>query len=67
KLSDFVLLQANVTKNTPQDIKLLKQLQVLGLPTIEFWDSEGTPIPSARVTGFMPADEFLKHLQHHQL
>ncbi|MFA0079189.1 protein-disulfide reductase DsbD [Vibrio artabrorum] len=67
KLSDFVLLQADVTKNTPQDIKLLKQLQVLGLPTIEFWDSEGTPIPSARVTGFMPADEFLKHLQHHQL
>ncbi len=34
KLSDFVLLQADVTRNMLQDIELLKQLQVLGLPTI---------------------------------
>ncbi|WP_434566336.1 protein-disulfide reductase DsbD [Vibrio chagasii] len=67
KLSDFVLLQADVTRNMPQDIELLKQLQVLGLPTIEFWDSEGNHVPSARVTGFMPADVFLKHMQDHQL
>ncbi len=32
KLSDFVLLQADATRNMPQDIELLKQLQVLGLP-----------------------------------
>ncbi|CAH7225581.1 thiol-disulfide exchange protein DsbD [Vibrio chagasii] len=67
KLSDFVLLQADVTRNMPQDIELLKQLQVLGLPTIEFWDSEGNHVPNARVTGFMPADVFLKHMQDHQL
>ncbi|WP_394141524.1 protein-disulfide reductase DsbD [Vibrio chagasii] len=67
KLSDFVLLQADVTRNMPQDIELLKQLQVLGLPTIEFWDSEGNHVPNARVTGFMPADVFLKHIQDHQL
>ncbi len=67
KLSDFVLLQADVTRNMPQDIELLKQLQVLGLPTIEFWDSKGNHVPNARVTGFMPADVFLKHMQDHQL
>jgi thiol:disulfide interchange protein DsbD len=67
KLSDFVLLQADVTRNMPQDIELLKQLQVLGLPTIEFWDGEGNHVPNARVTGFMPADVFLKHMQNHQL
>lgn len=67
KLSDFILLQADVTRNMPQDIELLKQLQVLGLPTIEFWDSEGNHVPNARVTGFMPADVFLKHMQDHQL
>ena len=67
KLSDFVLLQADVTRNMPQDIELLKQLQVLGLPTIEFWDGEGNHVPNARVTGFMPADVFLKHMQDHQL
>jgi len=67
KLSDFVLLQADVTRNMPQDIELLRQMQVLGLPTIEFWNSEGNHVPNARVTGFMPADLFLKHMQDHQL
>lgn len=67
KLSDFVLLQADVTRNMPQDIELLRQMQVLGLPTIEFWNSEGNHAPNARVTGFMPADLFLKHMQDHQL
>ncbi len=33
-LSDTVLLQANVTANSTQDKALLKQLNVLGLPTI---------------------------------
>lgn len=67
KLSDFVLLQADVTRNMPQDIELLKQLQVLGLPTIEFWDGEGNHVPNARVTGFMNAETFLQHMQSHQL
>lgn len=67
KLSGFVLLQADVTKNLPQDIELLKQMQVLGLPTIEFWDSKGNHVPNARVTGFMNAETFLQHMQSHQL
>ena len=67
KLSGFVLLQADVTKNLPQDIELLKQMQVLGLPTIEFWDGKGNHVPNARVTGFMNAETFLKHMQSHQL
>lgn len=32
KLQDFVLLQADVTKNQVQDIELLKHMNVLGLP-----------------------------------
>ncbi|WP_261882208.1 protein-disulfide reductase DsbD [Vibrio pelagius] len=67
KLSGFVLLQADVTKNLPQDIELLKQMQVLGLPTIEFWDGQGNHVPNARVTGFMNAETFLQHMQSHQL
>ena len=67
KLFGFVLLQADVTKNLPQDIELLKQMQVLGLPTIEFWDGKGNHVPNARVTGFMNAETFLKHMQSHQL
>ncbi|WP_234494696.1 protein-disulfide reductase DsbD [Vibrio maritimus] len=66
-LSDFVLLQADVTRNQPQDIELLKSMDVLGLPTIEFWDAQGNPIPHARLTGFVGADDFLQHLTQHAL
>lgn len=62
KLSGFVLLQADVTKNQPQDIELLKALNVLGLPTIEFWNGQGDPVPNARITGFMAEQPFLDHL-----
>ncbi|ENM5881483.1 protein-disulfide reductase DsbD [Vibrio metoecus] len=62
KLSGFVLLQADVTKNQPQDIELLKALNVLGLPTIEFWNGQGEPVPNARITGFMAEQPFLDHL-----
>jgi thiol:disulfide interchange protein DsbD len=67
KLQGFVLLQADVTKNTPQDIELLKQMNVLGLPTIEFWDNQGEHVSNARVTGFMQAEPFLEHLVTHNL
>ncbi|RTZ14706.1 protein-disulfide reductase DsbD [Vibrio aquaticus] len=67
KLKDFVLLQADVTRNQPQDIALLKEMRVLGLPTIEFWDSQGEPVSNARITGFMNEETFLKHLDTHSL
>ncbi|MBF9001849.1 protein-disulfide reductase DsbD [Vibrio nitrifigilis] len=66
-LSQFMLLQADVTKNQPQDIKLLKHLKVLGLPTIDFWDTEGNHRTQARVSGFLSADDFLHHLNNNQL
>ncbi|MDF5257366.1 thioredoxin family protein, partial [Vibrio parahaemolyticus] len=52
KLQDFILLQADVTKNQVQDIELLKHMSVLGLPTIEFWDASGEHVSNARLTGF---------------
>ncbi|MPW37659.1 protein-disulfide reductase DsbD [Vibrio sp. B1Z05] len=67
KLSGFVLLQADVTKNQPQDIELLKHMRVLGLPTIEFWDAQGQHLPAARLTGFVKAEPFLSHLQRFNL
>ncbi|TKF33665.1 protein-disulfide reductase DsbD [Enterovibrio norvegicus] len=67
ELQNFVLLQADVTANRPQDIKLLMSLNVLGLPTLDFWDANGTPMPEARLTGFMKASPFLSHLVQNQL
>ncbi|EPF2245375.1 protein-disulfide reductase DsbD [Citrobacter werkmanii] len=65
-LGDTVLLQADVTANNAQDVALLKHLQVLGLPTILFFDAEGQEHPEARVTGFMDAATFSAHLRDRQ-
>ena len=65
-LGNTVLLQAAVTANNAQDVALLKHLQVLGLPTILFFDAEGKEHPEARVTGFMDAATFSAHLRDRQ-
>lgn len=66
ELKDTVLLQANVTQNNPQQVALLKRLQVLGLPTILFFGADGKELPQSRVTGFMNATQFVGHLQKTQ-
>ncbi|EPT9211842.1 protein-disulfide reductase DsbD [Enterobacter hormaechei] len=65
-LSDTVLLQANVTANSAQDKALLKQLNVLGLPTILFFNEQGVEQLTQRVTGFMDATAFNAHLRNRQ-
>ena len=63
-LSRYQLLQANVTANNATDNALLQHLQVLGLPTILFFDAQGREIPGSRVTGFLNAEDFRAHLQN---
>jgi thiol:disulfide interchange protein DsbD len=65
-LKETVLLQANVTANNAQDKALLKQLNVLGLPTILFFNQQGQEQPEQRVTGFMDAASFSAHLRNRQ-
>lgn len=63
-LKNTVLLQADVTANDAQDAALLRHLNVLGLPTILFFDAQGKELPAARVTGFMDAATFAAHLRN---
>ena len=63
-LQHSVLLQADVTANNAQDQALLQHLQVLGLPTIVFFDAQGREQPAQRVTGFMDAPAFAAHLRN---
>lgn len=63
-LGRYQLLQANVTANNATDNALLQHLQVLGLPTILFFDAQGREIPGSRVTGFLNAEDFRTHLQN---
>ncbi|MGR5066011.1 protein-disulfide reductase DsbD [Photobacterium sp. DNB22_13_2] len=67
QLGNFVLLQADVTQSSPADIELLQSMDVLGLPTLDFWDRSGNRMEGARLTGFMKAEPFLAHLANHQL
>ncbi len=57
------LLQIDVTSNSPENIALLKHLQVLGLPTVLFFDQQSQEIPGSRINGFMKAATFRDHLQ----
>ncbi|WP_421278953.1 protein-disulfide reductase DsbD [Aeromonas veronii] len=63
RFGQMVLLQADVTANDDADIELLNGLNVLGLPTIIFFDREGKELTGQRVTGFMGPIPFAKHLE----
>ena len=55
-------LQANVTDNNAQNTELLSSLNVLGLPTLIFFDAQGKEIPHSRITGFLAPKDFIKRL-----
>ncbi|MBB5216279.1 protein-disulfide reductase DsbD [Parapusillimonas granuli] len=54
----FVLVQADVTRNTPEDRELLKRFRLFGPPGIIFFDRQGAELADARVVGFKNAREF---------
>lgn len=63
QFQQFALIQADVTRNNAQDVEILSRYNVLGLPTILFFDPKGNERPEYRITGFMNAEEFKKHLE----
>ena len=62
KLDDFVLLQVDVTRNTPEDKALLQRFNLFGPPGYIFFASSGKEQTDLRVIGFKPAGEFLRIL-----
>lgn len=52
------LLQVDMTQNSPENQAIMAKYQVLGLPTILFFDAQGKEIPQSRITGFMDATQF---------
>jgi thiol:disulfide interchange protein DsbD len=63
QLEKFVLLQADVTDNTPEDRALMQRFDLFGPPGYIFFSPAGSEIPALRVTGFKPADTFLGILE----
>ncbi|MDG6263695.1 protein-disulfide reductase DsbD [Glaesserella parasuis] len=62
KLAEVAVLQIDMTKNSRENDELMKHFQVLGLPTILFFDEQGRELSQSRVTGFMQAGDFVQWL-----
>jgi thiol:disulfide interchange protein DsbD len=62
KMSEFVLVRADVTANTDQEKALSKKYGVFGPPVLIFLDENAEIEKSKTIVGFIPPDEFLLHL-----
>ncbi|GLR71489.1 protein-disulfide reductase DsbD [Agaribacter marinus] len=62
-LKDTVWMQIDLTDNTPTNLAFQEKFNVLGLPTILFFNVNGGEVAQARVTGFMKAAPFAEHVK----
>lgn len=62
KMSEFVLVKADVTANTLEQKDLSKKYGVFGPPAILFFDESSKVMGSKTIIGFIEPDEFLTHL-----
>ncbi|MBA3595994.1 MAG: protein-disulfide reductase DsbD [Methylibium sp.] len=62
RLDQLLLLQADVTRNSPADRALLKRFGLFGPPGILFFDVQGRELASQRVIGYQNAERFLRSL-----
>ena len=58
-LSQVVLVQADVTQNSPTDQALLRQFKLIGPPAIVFFGPDKMERDAYRVVGYQKADKFL--------
>lgn len=63
RLAGAVLLQADVTANTPEHRALLKRFGLFGPPGIVFFDRQGREVEGTRVIGFEGPQAFIASLQ----
>jgi thiol:disulfide interchange protein DsbD len=66
-LSGFVLLQADVTKNSDDDKALLAKFNLIGPPAILFFGSNTQEKTAHRVIGYQDAETFINTLQQVKL
>lgn len=66
-LTGFVLLQADVTKNSDDDKALLTKLNLIGPPAILFFGSNTQEKTAHRVIGYQDAETFINTLQQVKL
>ncbi|EPR7484072.1 protein-disulfide reductase DsbD (plasmid) [Vibrio campbellii] len=63
RLAQAVVIKVDVTANTDEQNMIMEKLNVLGLPTILFFNDEGYEMDGKRVTGYMAPETFLNHIK----
>lgn len=63
QLKNWNLVKANVTQNTTNEQLLLKQFQIMGPPSILFFDKNGIEQPQLRLTGEVDPAQLIEHLK----
>ncbi len=61
KMTEFVLVQADVSENSDQERELTKRFGLFGPPGILFF-KDAEELKHARIIGYRPPEEFLAHL-----
>lgn len=62
-LKKFILARADLTANDALDRALQKQLNVIGPPTMIFFNWEGKELTQQRIVGEISGTEFISHLK----
>jgi thiol:disulfide interchange protein DsbD len=63
QLKNFTFIQIDLTANSEDDKALLKKFELFGTPNIIFFDKANNYLPEKSLTGFIPPEEFAKHLK----
>jgi thiol:disulfide interchange protein DsbD len=63
ELKQFVLLQADVTTNSPENQALLKRFGLFGPPAILIFNQSSQEQKEQRIIGYMPPQRFIERLQ----
>ncbi|MEM5533638.1 protein-disulfide reductase DsbD [Pseudoalteromonas arctica] len=62
EFSHYQLIQIDLTESDNKTIELMEEYTVFGLPSILFFNTQGQELSTQRVTGFLNAEDFAKHL-----
>jgi len=63
QLSEFVLLQADVTQNSEEDQAMLAKFKLIGPPAILFFGPDQQERAAQRVIGYQDSGTFIETLQ----
>ncbi len=59
----FTFIKIDLTANNDDDKALLKEFELFGTPNIIFFGKDNKYLPEKSLTGFIPPEDFAKHLK----